>query len=252
MKSPHDRRDIMGLWEVIKGEQPGLIKSLLNYENAGQFGEYSTEYALTNDNLDGELVVLKNVYVPTEDKTTEIDLLMIHEKGIFVFESKNYSGWIFGSADQLNWTQSLENGMKNKFYNPIRQNRTHIKALAEFLGKPTSEFTSYIVFSERCTLKKVPDDTDDVVIVRRPNMLKKLRATLKVTLPKYTHDEIQIMAEKLKSLTNKSEAEKQQHVENLKTKCPFCGNELVLRKGKYGQFWGCSTYPKCRYTRQEK
>lgn len=39
-----------------------------------------------------------------------IDLLMIHEKGIFVFESKNYSGWIFGSADQLNWTQSLQNG----------------------------------------------------------------------------------------------------------------------------------------------
>lgn len=104
----------MGLWEVIKGEQPGLIKSLLNYENAGQFGEYSTEYALTNDNLDGELVVLKNVYVPTEDKTTEIDLLMIHEKGIFVFESKNYSGWIFGSADQLNWTQSLENGRRKR------------------------------------------------------------------------------------------------------------------------------------------
>ena len=45
---------------------------------------------------------------------------MIHEKGIFVFESKNYSGWIFGSADQLNWTQSLQNGEKHHFYNPIR------------------------------------------------------------------------------------------------------------------------------------
>ena len=105
----------MGLWEIIKGEQPGIIKTLLNYENAGQFGEFATEYALTNKNLDGELVVLKNIYVPTQGKTTEIDLLMIHEKGIFVFESKNYSGWIFGSADQLNWTQSLQNGDKNKF-----------------------------------------------------------------------------------------------------------------------------------------
>ena len=130
----------MGLWEIIKGEQPGIIKTLLNYENAGQFGEFATEYALTNKNLDGELVVLKNIYVPTQGKTTEIDLLMIHEKGIFVFESKNYSGWIFGSADQLNWTQSLQNGDKNKFYNPIRQNRTHIKALAAFLEKPVSEF----------------------------------------------------------------------------------------------------------------
>lgn len=242
----------MGLWEIIKGEQPGIIKTLLNYENAGQFGEFATEFALTNDNLEGDLVVLKNVYVPTQGKTTEIDVLMIHEKGIFVFESKNYSGWIFGNADQLNWTQSLQNGEKNRFYNPIRQNRTHIKALAEFLEKPVSEFTSYIVFSERCTLKAVPEDTDDVIIVRRPNMLKQLRTRLKTVQPKYTHDQIQAMTDKLRPLTNKDTCEKQQHIQDIKTKCPFCGNELVLRRGKYGQFWGCSTYPKCRFTRPEK
>lgn len=242
----------MGLWEIIKGEQPGIIKTLLNYENAGQFGEFATEFALTNDNLEGDLVVLKNIYVPVQGRTTEIDLIMIHEKGIFVFESKNYSGWIFGNADQLNWTQSLQNGEKHRFYNPIRQNRTHIKALAEFLGKTTSEFTSYIVFSERCELKAVPLDTDDVIIVRRPNMLRKLRFMLNVRQTKYTHDEIWAMADKLRPLTNKDACEKLQHVQDLKTKCPFCGNELVLRKGKYGVFWGCSTYPKCRFTRPDK
>ena len=242
----------MGLWEIIKGEQPGIIKTLLNYENAGQFGEFATEYALTNKNLDGELVVLKNIYVPTQGKTTEIDLLMIHEKGIFVFESKNYSGWIFGSADQLNWTQSLQNGDKNKFYNPIRQNRTHIKALAAFLEKPVSEFVSYIVFSERCTLKKVPADTSDVIIVRRPDMLKKLKATLKTTPTKYTFNDIQDIAKKLQPLTNKDDAEKQQHIINIQNKCPFCGVELTLRNGKYGRFWGCSNYPKCKFTRPEE
>ena len=242
----------MGLWEIIKGEQPGIIKTLLNYENAGQFGEFATEYALTNKNLDGELVVLKNIYVPTQGKTTEIDLLMIHEKGIFVFESKNYSGWIFGSADQLNWTQSLQNGDKNKFYNPIRQNRTHIKALAAFLEKPVSEFVSYIVFSERCTLKKVPADTSDVIIVRRPDMLKKLKATLKTTPTKYTFNDIQDIAKKLQPLTNKDDAEKQQHIINIQNKCPFCGGELTLRNGKYGRFWGCSNYPKCKVTRPEE
>ena len=242
----------MGLWEIIKGEQPGIIKTLLNYENAGQFGEFATDYALTNKNPDGELVVFKNIYVPTQGKTTEIDLLMIHEKGIFVFESKNYSGWIFGSADQLNWTQSLQNGDKNKFYNPIRQNRTHIKALAAFLEKPVSEFVSYIVFSERCTLKKVPADTSDVIIVRRPDMLKKLKATLKTTPTKYTFNDIQDIAKKLQPLTNKDDAEKQQHIINIQNKCPFCGGELTLRNGKYGRFWGCSNYPKCKFTRPEE
>ncbi len=242
----------MGFWEIIKGEQPGLIKSILNYENAGQFGEYSTEYALTNNNLEGELIVLKNIYVPMKGKTTEIDLVMIHEKGIFVFESKNYSGWIFGSAEQLNWTQSLENGEKNKFYNPIKQNQTHIKALAEYLNMEETEFSSYIVFSERCTLKKVPADNKFVVIVKRPDMLKKLRSRLQLMTVKYSHQEIQSIASKLRLLTYKDDAEKLQHIENIKNKCPFCGNELVLRKGKFGSFWGCSTYPKCRFTRNEK
>lgn len=242
----------MGLWEIIKGEQPGIIKSILNYENLGQFGEFSTEYALTNNNLEGELVVLKNIYVPYRDKTSEIDLLMIHEKGIFVFESKNYSGWIFGSAEQLNWTQSLPNREKHQFYNPIRQNLTHIKALSEYLNIPISSFTSYIVFSERCSLKSVPEDTKQVIIVRRPDMLEKLRMQLRSSVNLYTHDEIMQLVQKLQPLTNKSEAEKQQHIDDIKDKCPFCGNELVLRRGKYGQFWGCSTYPKCKFTRPLK
>ena len=52
----------------------------------------------------------------------------------------------------------MKNGQKNSFYNPILQNRTHIKALSNILGKPLSDFTSYVVFSERCSLKKVPED----------------------------------------------------------------------------------------------
>lgn len=239
----------MGLFEILKGEQPGIITSLLHYRNLGQYGEYLTEYALTHDNVAGDMIVLKNVYVPTGNITTEIDMLMIHEKGIFVFESKNYSGWIFGDYNQQSWTQSFPNGEKHKFYNPIKQNRTHIKALAEYLDKPVSEFMSYIVFSERCTLKKVPSDTADVVIVRRPQMLNRLRAQLAVMPVKYTHEEIIGLKDKLTGLTNKSKEEKKQHIENIKTKCPFCGSDLVKRNGKYGAFWGCSAYPKCRFTR---
>ena len=84
----------MGLLEILMGEEPGPIKSWLNYENTGQFGEYLTKFALTNYNLPGYLKVFQNLYIPGHGKTVEIDILMLHEKGIFVFESKNYSGWI--------------------------------------------------------------------------------------------------------------------------------------------------------------
>lgn len=242
----------MGLWEIIKGEQPGLFTTLKNYENAGQFGEFATEYALDSMLTTDLYMVLKNLYVPYRGKTSEIDLVMVHEKGIFVFESKNYSGWIFGSADQPYWTQSLQNGDKNRFYNPILQNKTHIKALAEYLQLPETAFSSYIIFSERCELKKVPEDTQQYVIVRRPRMLKKLRADLKDRQSIYTLEQLQAMCKKLNALAQVSDEDKQQHIEDIKTKCPLCGAQLVLRNGKYGSFWGCSSYPKCRYTRREE
>ena len=239
----------MGLLQVLMGEEPGLFKKALNYRDKGQFGEYLVEYALTNKNIAGNFAVMKNIYVPKNIGSTEIDVLMIHEKGIFVFESKNYSGWIFGDSEQKYWTQSLQGGKKNHFYNPVRQNRSHIKALAEFLDKPQSAFTSYIVFSERCTLKSVPANTKEVVIVRRPDMLYHLRNELSVLPSIYSYEEILAMANSLAPHTNKTEAQKAQHVNNLREKCPYCGADLVLRNGRYGQFWGCSAYPKCKFTR---
>lgn len=197
-------------------------------------------------------MVLKNLYIPHGGRTSEIDLVMIHEKGIFVFESKNYSGWIFGAEEQIHWTQCLRNGEKFPFYNPVRQNRSHIRALARYLGEPLSAFTSYIVFSERCCLKKVPRSTEEVVIVRRPKMLKALRRALRDSQTVYSSREVRAIADLLRPLTRTTKAEKQEHIENLKTKCPFCGSDLVLRHGKYGWFWGCSAFPRCRFTRSEK
>ena len=241
----------MGLFEILKGEQPGLIKSLLHCKNVGQYGEYLTEYALLSRSMEGYYVVLKNLYLPMKGKTTEIDLLMFHEKGIFVFESKNYSGWIFGSEDQLKWTQCFKSGQREHFYNPIKQNRTHIRALATFLNMPEDAFSSYIVFSERCELKKIPLFVDgDVTILQRQNMLYFLKRRLKDAPIIYSHEDIEQVVGLLEPFTEVSQEEKQQHIEDLQTKRPYSGKPLVLRNGKYGQFWGSSAYPKCRFTRK--
>ena len=45
-----------------------------------------------------------------------------------------------------------------------------------------------------------------------------------------------------KEIENPSEAAKKVK------KCPKCGNVLRRGKGKYGEFWGCMSYPDCRYT----
>lgn len=187
----------MGLWQILKGEQPGLLKSLLHYRNAGQFGEYLIDYALQSNGIEGERVVLTNLYLPMKGKTTEIDLLMLHEKGIFVIESKYYSGWIFGSEDQLKWTQCFRNGRKEHFYNPVKQNRTHIRALAEYLSMPEEAFSSYVVFSERCTLKKVPRYFDgDITVCHRHTMLCLMRKRIKDAPVVYSHADIERLSAK--------------------------------------------------------
>ena len=100
--------------------------------NRGQCGENKIYDTL--EKLSGCKAMLPNCYLPTENgDVTEVDLILIHESGIYVIESKNYSGWIFGSENQRYWTQSFSDGkggsQKYKFYNPIWQNDTHIKAL---------------------------------------------------------------------------------------------------------------------------
>src|SRR5665647_1111652 len=186
----------MSLWQMLIGEQPGIIDSIRNYQNKGQFGEYLIEYALNHDNLPGYLKTKTNVYVPYKDSTSEIDVIMVHEKGIFVFESKNYSGWIFGSADQQKWTQSLKNGEKHQFYNPILQNRSHIKALAAYLGLHIYDFTSYIIFSERCRLKQAPPDTVDYIILNQDDVLRSLRPIIQNREIHYTPKEVDALVER--------------------------------------------------------
>ena len=85
------------------------IPFLKVYFNKGRFGEYLTYTKLKS--LKGYKRFLFNVYIPKDDGTfTEIDAIMLHESGIYVFESKNYDGWIFGSEAQKYWTQSLASG----------------------------------------------------------------------------------------------------------------------------------------------
>ena len=35
-------------------------------------------------------------------------------------------------------------------------------------------------------------------------------------------------------------------------KCPECGNDLVVRKGRFGAFTACSNYPVCKYVKKEE
>lgn len=114
-------------------------------------------------------------------ETTEIDVLLIKLDGIFVFESKNYSGWIYGDEKSKNWTQTLPQGKgkshKEYFFNPIIQNNVHIKCLRSILSEDLPIY-SIIAFSKRCTLKKVNITSQDIQGIKRQEILRAVEYVL--------------------------------------------------------------------------
>lgn len=206
----------MGFFEWFIGEEPGLFDKLAHCDDKGHYGEYLAQYALGNNNLTGYSKILCNIYIPYRGKTSEIDILLIHEKGLYVFESKNYSGWIFGSAENVKWTQCLNSKTKYQFYNPIMQNNTHINAISYFLRVPKNAFRSYILFSDRCEFKKIPPNCEKYIIIHRKNLLKEIRAELKVKENVYTKEKVDEIYNTLLPLTQISKEEKQKHVESIK------------------------------------
>lgn len=186
----------------------------------GRLGEYRTYMNLRKYEQEGAKFLF-NVYIPKEDgQTTEIDVLMITAKGIFVFESKNYSGWIFGSENQKNWYQTLPVGkgrksLKENFLNPIMQNRLHIKSLKSFLDKDIP-MHSVVVFSDRCTFKGVDIRSNEKVIHREDVFTTVTSIGKKMETVCLTEMEIKEIYEKLYPCSQVDASVKEKHIENIK------------------------------------
>lgn len=181
----------------------------------GVYGEYLTFNEL--EKINGYKQILVNIYIPKENKaneTTEIDVLMVHETGIYVFESKNYSGWIFGDDNNQYWTQTFPNGRKERFFNPVLQNKGHLKHLSALLKMDISNFKSVIVFSQRCELKKVTI-SQDILLFKRNYLSSILKSKIQNSSPILSKERVVDIYNQLKPFTCVSDEIKTSHVNNI-------------------------------------
>lgn len=243
----------------------------------GSQGEYLIWDSLQQ--LPGYKKFLFNCYLPKRNgESTEVDLILLHESGIYVFESKNYSGWIFGTETQQYWTQSLPGrygqAHKVKFFNPILQNQAHLKWLGEYLGIDSHFFYSCIVFGDECTLKDITLTSGRHYVTNRSNLFAAISSHIQLSITKLSPEQIDSLYAKLFPLTQVDAEQRAQHIKEVKEIqhkqevaaqapvasaqgsqagiCPLCGGRLVLRTATRGanagnKFWGCSNFPKCRY-----
>ncbi len=195
---------------------------------------------------------LHNVTLNTPDGTTQIDHVFLSPYGLFVLETKNMSGWIFGSEKQAQWTQKLYKSTF-RFQNPLRQNYKHLKALETTLGVSPEHLHSVITFVGGSTFKtEVPANvTQGIGFIRYIKSFQQLV---------FSAAEVDAMLVVLQTGRRAPTlATHREHVQNLKRRsdpaaerqCPKCGSALLIRTVKSGakagqKFWGCSAFPKCR------
>jgi len=189
----------------------------LSQLDKGELGEYRIWEELEWYEKDGGKFLF-NLYIPKpNEETTEIDVVLIHPKGFFVIESKNYSGWIFGNDKNRYWTQTLPMGRgrqshKERFYSPLRQNGSHIRYLKRVLNE-TVPMWSLIVFSNECTFKGVSVSSEKRFRVIH---LNELRSTVKQLIDEteevlFSEEDIQWMYEELYPFTTEDEEVKIKH-----------------------------------------
>jgi len=193
-----------------------------------------------------------NVIVNTPNGTTQIDHVLVSVYGIFVIETKNIKGWIYGAADSDKWTQSIF-GKKSQFQNPVKQNYRHTKSLSEYLKLDRALFKPIVFFIGDCEFKtEMPPNVLNRGLIP---YIKEFRQAL------ISPQQVAQIEAALISLKQDKSLNRRAHLDSLRerhestTICPHCGGALVQRVSKTGKFagkpfLGCSNYPRCKYLKK--
>lgn len=77
---------------------------------------------------------LHDVYLPSDNGTTQIDHIVRAGNCIVVIETKNFGGLLYGDAEDHNWRQSFRRRDSRSFFNPLKQNAVHVKSVRKITG----------------------------------------------------------------------------------------------------------------------
>jgi restriction system protein len=243
----------------------------------GMIGEWFLNLSIALFLDKREYRLLKNVTLPIEGGSTQIDHIIVSRFGVFVIETKNMKGWIFGNPSHKRWTQQLYR-RKHQFQNPLHQNYGHMMTLKSLLGLADHQLHSIVYFIGDCSFKTpMPEN-----VLRRGLITYIKRKTTPVLSPEdvgrivdtiergrlaanwQTHKQhvaqlkvrhgsapIKPAASKATDRAKKAAEPDANETGHAVPTCPKCGNPMILRTASRGEnkgnpLWGCSGYPKCR------
>lgn len=242
----------MGLFDFIK-KIPTLN------EISGSIGEWLAKiYTKTMP----DALVLHDVLIDGADGyTSQIDLILVGNKGLYVIEMKMFDdAKIYGDTKKQKWNY-YKHGKKHEIYSPLKQNKKHVEYLKAFL-KDFGDIPCFSIITMVCDDFKISGDNgeDTIICNSIPAMeraIYKIAENKSIVFDDSKKQEIYEYIKNNQHIGKEARSEHKQRViaykdsldEMKKQKiCPYCKTELVLRNGKNGKFYGCKNFPKCRYT----
>ena len=237
----------------------GIIVAIIVKKNMTQVVGFAGEYWVQKElnKLPGEYLFLSDVMLEIDGKTTQIDHIVFSKYGIFVIETKQRNAYITGNEHDKYWI--VKAGRKKHYmYNPIHQNYGHKKAIEKILGLDDNQVIDIVCVSGQANLRIKSNK-----VVRVERLVDRILFEKEEKIEDYVS-----MAHRINAMNIVDKNYRKQHIEDIKeninnnneelrkevvmNRCPRCGNELVIRKGKTGEFIGCLSFPKCRYTKEIK
>ncbi len=240
------------------------------YNSARQKGKRGEMYVFSIlSQLSEEYTIMNDLVFRTKKGTTQIDHVVVSKYGVFAIETKNYRGEIYGDDNRQEWTQLIVTEVtyakkwwktytyvtKNHFYNPVKQSLGHAFRIKELLSAyPHVKIVPIVVFAGDAVLSNVDSRRHVVYEENLLDVIGEYRTTY------LTDDDVQKVIGILEKNNIREFVNDRQHVKNIRAAarevnatinagiCPKCGSRLVERRGKYGFFYGCSNYPKCKFT----
>ncbi len=163
---------------VIQGDAKDRIPAL----EAGVQGEEKVASYLNE--LSDEYLILNNVSIQAKGKQTEIDSLVVSRYGVWVIETKNYSGYLTGSANAKKWQRERisQYGVirQDEVNNPLGQMHRQIWILKEVL-KANYVYTHIHGLVILPSAQQVCVDSDEVVLDKE-DLLEEIESERRVNL----------------------------------------------------------------------
>lgn len=197
---------------------------------------------------------MRDILIPANNHTNQIDYIIICSYGVFVGEIKTFHGFIKGSASEKYWKQYI-NGVEKEYYSPIFQNQNHIYYLQKFLRSiPTDLYYHSLIFMQKqkgAELQISPPYPPNTSIVTDIDAFmrvvqvacEKKKMIISLEQAEYIFNYIitnQIHGQDARMTHTKYAQSIQQNTCDLINSgiCPQCKSTLLVKAGKYGKFWG--------------